>query len=544
MSSSEALLAPPRGGDERERALGGPGWGNPVVSSPELDLTCVVGAVGALEAALRAARVDVDADSGDDADGVTQRARIDAIRALEDLKDAACAAQAELAVAVVAAEVATAESVSAAADVDSADPSRARARRVSRARRSAIGQVALARRESPHRGQVLVGMAEALVHEMPHTLAALRRGSLIEYRATLLVRETACLDKESRERVDRVIAGDHDALAGMGTRRLVAAAKAAAYRADPYAIVRRAEREQAERCVTLRPAPGSMVYLTALLPLAQGVAALANLQRSADAARAAGDERSRGQLMADTLVERVTGQGTAAAVPVAVGLVVSDATLLAAGHEPARLDGAHQVPAQLARELVARAMDTAVDTAGSVGAPPDRDQRREARQLGAWVRRVYADAGGNLVAMDSRARSFPRGLAALLRVRDQGLCRTPWCDAPVAHLDHVTPVAEGGETSAANGQGLCAGCNYTKQAAGWTQEVVSRGGRPRHTVTTTAPTGHTYAATAPAAPTPLRTGPASAPGGALAPPRAAVVIELYPAHQARITTEASVPRSA
>src|SRR5690606_27888922 len=101
-----------------------------------------------------------------------QGERISAIRALEDLKDAACAAQAELGVAVVAAELAAADAVSDEDSQGSEPRSRARERRRAMARRSAVAQIALARRESPHRAGVLVGAAEALVAEMPCTLAA------------------------------------------------------------------------------------------------------------------------------------------------------------------------------------------------------------------------------------------------------------------------------------------------------------------------------------------------------------------------------------
>ncbi len=444
---------------------------------------------------------------------VAQPERIEAIRVLEDLKDAACAAQAELAVAVVATEVAAAEETCDTAEPDRAgrdgadgaivrgSQARLRERRVARARRSAIGQVALARRESPHCGQVFVGAAEVLVGEMPHTLAALRAGVLNEYRARILVRETACLDKEARTRVDREVCADQRALHGVGTKRLEALAKGEAYREDPGAVVKRAERDEGERCVTLRPAPGAMTYLTALVPLAQGVAMLAALRRAADTARATGDPRAKGQVMADTLVERVTGQSCADGVPVAVQLVMSDQTLLASGHDPAVMDGGHMVPAQAARELVARAMDSIPESTATPESATEIDRRRSARRVGAWVRRLYADAGGNLIGMDSRSRLFPAGLGSLLRVRDQGLCRTPWCDAPVAHLDHITPAADGGATTAANGQGLCAGCNYTKQATGWTQHVHPEA--DRHTVTTTTPTGHEYSSTAPRVPAPL-----------------------------------------
>jgi hypothetical protein len=59
--------------------------------------------------------------------------------------------------------------------------------------------------------------------------------------------------------------------------------------------------------VTIRPAPDSMVQLSALLPVAGGVATYAALRRAADSARALGDPRSRGRVMADTFVGRVLG---------------------------------------------------------------------------------------------------------------------------------------------------------------------------------------------------------------------------------------------
>jgi hypothetical protein len=64
--------------------------------------------------------------------------------------------------------------------------------------RGVAGEVALARRDSPARGGRHLGFGKALVHEMPHTLAALECGALSEWRATLIVRESACLAVEDR----------------------------------------------------------------------------------------------------------------------------------------------------------------------------------------------------------------------------------------------------------------------------------------------------------------------------------------------------------
>ncbi|MGJ9404691.1 HNH endonuclease, partial [Arthrobacter sp. KK5.5] len=71
-------------------------------------------------------------------------------------------------------------------------------------------QIGLARRESPHQGTAHLALAKALVAEMPHTLAALETGALSEWRATVLVRETACLSVQDRAAVDEELCADPD----------------------------------------------------------------------------------------------------------------------------------------------------------------------------------------------------------------------------------------------------------------------------------------------------------------------------------------------
>jgi hypothetical protein len=377
----------------------------------------------------------------DDAERVSQ------LEVLERLKSAAAAAQAEVTVDFVASQRAK----QVAAGVPAA-----------RAGQGIGAQVALARRDSPFRGGRYVGLAQALMSELPATMAALRSGDTSEWRATLVARETACLDPADRRAADAELG---PALAGLGDREVEAQARAVAYRLDPQAFVDRNRGAANDRDVSLRPAPDTMSRLSGFLPVAQGVAAYTALSREADRLRSEGDPRGRGQIMADTLVERVTGQATADAVPVEVHLVLPAETLFG-GDEPADLFGAGPVPAGAARAVLA-------DPAGK-----------------AWLRRIYArPADGSLVAMESRRRRFPKGLRRALRVRDR-TCRTPWCGAPIRHADHVVPVAEGGKTSAANGQGLCEACNYTKQAPGWRARPSPAGAGDRVEITT--PTGHRY----------------------------------------------------
>lgn len=381
---------------------------------------------------------------------------VDLVASLETLKSAACALQARLAADLIRSQ-------------SDANPDQ----RPEVTRRSVIAQVALARRESPHQAGRLVGMAEILVREMPFSLAALEAGAINEYRAMLLVRETACLSRRDRALVDAEVCGDREALDGVGTRELVSRVRAASYRLDPASVAARSARAEAGRHVTLRPAPECMTYLTALLPVAQGVACLAALRGAAARAAAGGDPRGRGQVMADTLVQRLTGQASADAVPVGVHLVMSDASLLTGSHEPAHLRGFGPIPASVARRLVGQAPEVL-----------------------SWVRALYtARSGDSLVAMESRRRLFPRALATFIHLRDR-TCRTPFCDAPIRHVDHVVPWSEGGETSATNAQGLCEACNHAKQAAGWRQ-VAEGSDDATHTVTTRTPTGRRYRSRAP-----------------------------------------------
>ncbi|HEX2894194.1 MAG TPA: DUF222 domain-containing protein [Marmoricola sp.] len=366
--------------------------------------------------------------------GLDEAEALEQVRALEELKAAAAAAQARL----------TAHAYAARAGREAAEG-------VPAGRRCAgLGaEVALARRVSPHQGNRHLGVALALTREMPHTLAALASGALSEWRATLLVRETTVLTEAHRAEVDRQLAPHLSGTSGWGDRRLGNEARRIGYRLDPGSALRRVRGAHTDRRVSVRPAPDTMAYLTGFLPVAQGVACQAALSREADTLKAAGDSRTRGQIMADTLVQRLTGQSIASGVPVEVELVMTDRTLLEGSGEPAQLVGYGPVPAETARALVRTSPH-------------------------AWVRRLFTHPdSGALVAMDSRRRRFAGQLRHQL-VLTNDTCATPWCDAPVRHADHTTPARAGGQTTCTNGTGLCETCNYTKELPGWDASLVTR----------------------------------------------------------------------
>lgn len=379
---------------------------------------------------------------------------IERIRLLEVLKNAASAAQAQASVALRKLRE---------------DEQRAAGRPTAKTAGSVAAEVALARRESPYRGRMLLGLATVLGRELPCTMALFASGEISEYRALLMVRETACLSRLDRGRVDAALAGE---LAGLSDREIVARAKQTAYQLDPHSVVERVARAEADRRVTIRPAPDTMTLVSALLPVAQGVALYAALTQAADRARAAGDSRSRGQVMADTLVCRATGQTAADAVAVEIQLVMSDDTLLGGADVPARIVGHGPIPAGVARRLAGCASE-----AGR-----------------AAIRRLYVRPnGGGLAAMESKRRTFPAGLRQFIAIRDE-VGRTPWCGAPIRHADHVIPAHQGGPTSASNGQGLCEQCNQVKEHPGWRARP-----DPDGMVVTETPSGRQY----PSRPPPL-----------------------------------------
>ncbi len=373
--------------------------------------------------------------------------RIDEITALEQLKTAISARQARLTDAFAVSHRAKLVK----AGVKPVD-----------ARRSVCAQIALARRDSPHKGNRHVGLAHTLVHEMPRVLQVMEHGEGSEWRATLIARETAHLSTEDHARIDAALAPH---LPGWSDQHTAQQARGWAHRLDPTGAADRARKAVTDRRVTIRPAPDCMTYLTALLPVKEGVGVYGVLHRAAMTAHTNPDDhRSTGQVMADELIRRTMTptDGKPEQPAVELHLIMTDRALADQDSEPAHLIGHGPVPAAVARDLLTA------------------DERTRV-----WVRRLFTDPGtGDLLATDARRRDFPPAARQFLVARDQ-ICRTPWCGAPIREADHALAVSRGGSTDRCNGNGRCTACNLVKDLDGWTTRVDDTG-----VITTTTPTGH------------------------------------------------------
>ncbi len=402
--------------------------------------------------------------AGLDPAGLSDRERIDLVAEIERVKGTGAAAQARL-------THAARQSREASCPQD--------------ATRSVGAEVALARRQSPTLGDRFVGLAAALVDEMPCTMRALSSGSCSERHALLMVQATSVLSLEHRAEVDRRVG---PLLGRLGVRGAERAARRVAQELDVTSVLRRMEDAVRSRRVTVRPAPDGMAYLTVLGPLVEVVGASAALRARAQcvvtgqAADEAPYGRATGAIAADTALSLLSGRTVGAAQAVEVHLVMTDRSLLGTGDpdrsvmEPARIPGHGPLPAPWARAWLrgnprgGATVNTSADTGPLDTAPLD--------SATVWVRRLYTSPDGrDLVAMDSRRRLFDGLLRRMLVLRDD-VCTTPWCEAPIAHADHTTPSRAGGVTSLGTGTGKCARCNYGKEAPGWLTVAVPVGADP------------------------------------------------------------------
>ncbi|RZT83811.1 uncharacterized protein DUF222 [Pseudonocardia sediminis] len=331
-----------------------------------------------------------------------------------------------------------------------------------RLERSVAGQIALACRVSPIEGGKRMRMARDLRNGHDHVLALFTAGEISAYKTATITAATSGLDADERAEVDRRIAA-HD-IVHMGVGRIRTLAQAIAAEVAPEKFTARSRAARQERRVSLRPAPDGMTDLIAHLPLEQGVACYAALAKAVNEAAVSPEPvtRGRGQIMADTLVERVTGQATAPDVAVEVQVVVPVEALIDPDSPlPAHIPGHGPVP-----------LDVLATSSG----------RKTLRRL--------LTRAGIVIGGDSRQRLFTGVLAEWIRARDGYRCSEPYCDAPIRHIDHIHRSADDGQTEFDNGRGVCEFHNHLRETSGWKVEKSPDG------VRTTTPTGHTYTAPA------------------------------------------------
>lgn len=196
-----------------------------------------------------------------------------------------------------------------------------------------------------------------LVHRLPATVAALEDGRLhVGHLRPLLDHVAPIADPTIRAQAEREVL-DWMARRSVTTPpQLGAKLRRLVLRLDAAAAARRLLRAVRERGVTARPdRQEGMAVVSALLTVPEATALVDALGRYADALDDPGDERTRGQRMADVLLDLVLRPGEHGHQPVQAQLtVVAAIGSLLGGNQPGEIGG-HVVPAEMVRAL-ARAL--------------------------------------------------------------------------------------------------------------------------------------------------------------------------------------------
>ncbi len=322
---------------------------------------------------------------------------------------------------------------------------------------SVIGEVAMARNVGPSAAGTQVGLALGL-ERLPLVAGLFTDGVISQAVAHAVVNEAVCLPSDDAIIFDGEIA---PRLPGLTARQAGKAAARAVIRIDADAARARAERNRADERVSIFPEVDGVAILQVRGRAEQIVATHNALDSWARGLRAAGDERTVGQIMAQTLVERVTGLAHADAIDVEVQLVMDAPTMLGQDGEPVDLMGYGPISPEVSDDLIAQAPTPS-------------------------IRRLLVDpVDGTLVVREPRRRRFDSPTRRHIRARDR-ICRMPGCDARIRDDDHIHDHSLGGLTTADNGQGLCKRSHTIKSLPGWKVTVDGR------STLWQAPTGHTY----------------------------------------------------
>ncbi|WP_235455706.1 HNH endonuclease signature motif containing protein [Williamsia sp. Leaf354] len=335
---------------------------------------------------------------------------------------------------------------------------------------------------TPARARELIVAGSALRHRVPFTGHALATGRLELSHFLTAVARTALCSPDTIAEVDAHLAQAIFARPPMSRARFTVMVDAVVAEFDSDALLRRRERAEADRKVSVRPdrhAPGQS-RMSASLPMASAAEIDAQLEAMA-AQPHTGDPRTRDQRRADALLalsrhesrlECLCDDCTAAGVDASESaawsavrptfhIVANLSTLVGLDDQPGFLDGHGIVDADTMRSLLA-------------------DAQRE------FLRPTppAADATGYVPS---------RKLQALIRAGEL-CCTFPGCSAPAwsTDIDHTDPFdhrhpSRGGSTVRANLKPLCRFHHRIKTFTAWRDHQDEMG-----TVLFESPTGHMF----------------------------------------------------
>ena len=308
-----------------------------------------------------------------------------------------------------------------------------------RVERKIVAEVAVACRVSPFQGRRRLHLARDLHLGLDHVRGLFAAGELAEATVLTVVAATAHLDPVERAAVDQRLADE--GIERLGIRRLHDLTTGLAMEIAPEKAEVKARAARAARHVRVRLATDGMADLVAHLPAEQAAACFGALHRAVTEHYVTADTvtRTRSQILADSVVERLCGQAWRGDVAVEVEVLIPIEALLDPDSPlPANIAEHGPLPGDMAREILST-------TAGKKA-----------------FRRLFT-RDGIVIGGDSRRRVFDGALETFIRARDGNRCTAPYCDASIRHIDHVKRWSDGGRTTFDNGRGYCEFHNHARE---------------------------------------------------------------------------------
>ncbi len=334
----------------------------------------------------------------------------------------------------------------------------------------AASSVALARRQAPHGFMSKLAGYRILFEDTPNLAGAFALGVVDEDRIDITLTELGKIKAEHRKDFDAFYGENPDLFTNKGPGKV-----REAVREFTLPLMDDEEsaklQEAADKQYVRFYRDGSSIRFSGSLPSVEGVALREHLRQVSFQAKQQGDPRTRTQIEASALVGNlVAGQKRKLPLNLSLCLIMTDRSLFMGKKEPAYLEGYGYISSQVARELIAGSFDGNGVDIRKLREGEYQDYLENLETVTEIIRLYTAPGGTELVAMDSKARAFPKKLRRFIRVRDRN-CRTPYCDGLVQEADHILQHHLGGRTNADNSAGRCPICNKAKEKWGWDEYV-------------------------------------------------------------------------
>ncbi|MBF0723914.1 HNH endonuclease signature motif containing protein [Sanguibacter inulinus] len=373
------------------------------------------------------------------------------------------------------------------------------------AARSTTAELACALRVPEGAVMALLVESEALVHELPATMTALRDGALSYRHAQVVMSATAALDEAPRLTLDAMLA---ERATTTTVANLSRVARRARERHDPRPLVDRHTAALVERHVELEVARDGMAWLHQLLPAVQASAIFHRLSDLAAACQGPDEPRTLAQLRADACVELLLDDDARSATTadsVWSTRTEADTTRPARSEPGVSHPGSLSVSMRGIRPVVAVTVpvmtllgrsDEPGDLAG-YGPIDAMTARHLAAHAPSFLRLLTHPETGAVLSVGRDRYTVPADLRSWLKIRDE-TCRFPGCSrrAERCDVDHVEDWAHGGTTSHDNLIHLCRKHHRLKHTSRWRPRTggaaAGRGRSGGSTVSWDAPSGRSY----------------------------------------------------